>query len=364
MKKYFLIAFCIFSFGQALKAQVCLDSNIVLTSQAQVDSFKILFPDCTILPGDFEIEFADITNFDSMSHIIEVHGRLKLSVNDSLRSLRGFNNITRIGILDLRSNDAIKDLSELSSLDSLGGINFVLNGLESLKGLEQIEYIGFVNINNNHSLVNYNGLSGLIGVEFSFNNIRCNNLEDISMPNLKYVKNIMRFDFMEKLTSLAGLENLESARYFGVTKSPVLTDISAIENLTVNILEFIENPSLTSCATEMVCRHISADDALFRDNGVGCDSTSVVEMACTALSTKPIQNSSLISVYPNPSFGKIQIDTEDVQIDQIEIFNSFGQLMLSTAFTSSLDLSGISKGYYLMVLSGDDGRFLEKVVVH
>ena len=364
MKKFFLIAFCILSFGQALKAQVCLDSNIVLTSQAQVDSFKILFPDCNILPGDFEIEFSNITNFDSMSHIIEVHGRLKLSVNDSLKSFRGFNSITRIGILDLRSNDAIKDLSELNSLDSLGGLSFVGNGLESLTGLEQIEYMGFVNISNNHSLINYNGLSGLKGVEFSFNNTRCNNLEDISMPNLKYVKNIMRFDFMEKLTSLAGLENLESARYFGVTKSPILTDISAIQNLTVNILEFIENPSLTSCATEMVCRHISADDALFRDNGVGCDSTAIVEMACTALSTKPIQNSSLISVYPNPSFGEIQIKTEDILINNIEVFNSFGQLVLSTAFTLSLDLSGFSKGYYLVVLSRDGERFLKKVVIH
>ena len=365
MKRFFLIATTIF-LTQFIHSQECLDSNIVLTSQAQVDSFKILFPDCTILPGNFEMEFTDVTNFDSMSHIVEIKGTLKLSVNSDLVSLKGLNNVRRINYLDLRTNRALLNLKELESLDSLGGINFIGNGLETLEGLEQIKYMEAATISNNAQLKNYSGLSGLVGVTGNFFNTRCDNLVDVAMPNLKFVDGILRFDFMEKLETLDGLENVESARFFAVTKSPIFRDISAILNLNVRTFELSENPMLTSCATEVVCRHINMGFARIFDNGPGCDSLEVVEMSCTPLSAISIENSNQIKIFPNPSTGQFFIDLEEVEIDQIRVHNYLGQDLLNQDFnpSSSIDLSNLDKGYYFLELTNARNRYLKKILIH
>ncbi|MCB0616470.1 MAG: hypothetical protein KDC75_24290, partial [Phaeodactylibacter sp.] len=53
-------------FSSLLAAQSCLPNGVVFTSQAQVDSFPLLYPGCSRVEGGVGINFTDITHLDSL----------------------------------------------------------------------------------------------------------------------------------------------------------------------------------------------------------------------------------------------------------------------------------------------------------
>ncbi len=66
-----------------------------------------------------------------------------------------------------------------------------------------------------------------------------------------------------------------------------------------------------------------------------------------------------IKIYPNPSDGKLYIDISKIgeKIDEIQVLNSYGQLVFCEKFSPdisgtlmSIDLSGLSKGIYTLLI--------------
>lgn len=97
--------------------------------------------------------------------------------------------------------------------------------------------------------------------------------------------------------------------------------------------------------------------------GVGFDLTELLYISTNELAVEEAN----ISVFPNPTTGKVSIDltalTEDVNI---EVFNIVGQQMKTITNArqlTTLDLSNLSNGVYFVKISNDEATISKKVVI-
>lgn len=70
-----------------------------------------------------------------------------------------------------------------------------------------------------------------------------------------------------------------------------------------------------------------------------------------------------VKAYPNPFGDEIQIESS-LRIDEVEVFNVLGERVYSHpegAPTTSIDLSGLDKGIYLLKVSGKDYTHTERI---
>jgi hypothetical protein len=83
----------------------------------------------------------------------------------------------------------------------------------------------------------------------------------------------------------------------------------------------------------------------------GCisDTSNVINYIATSIADDFGSNN--IKLYPNPSSGRIQIET-DIDFEKISVFNSMGQSVLETNYTKILDLSSLPNGTYILSLDG------------
>ncbi|MGZ3867263.1 MAG: T9SS type A sorting domain-containing protein, partial [Bacteroidia bacterium] len=60
-----------------------------------------------------------------------------------------------------------------------------------------------------------------------------------------------------------------------------------------------------------------------------------------------------VRVYPNPATNSLHIESEneDVVNSGVEITNALGQTVLETPYTNTIDVSGLSQGYYNIKIS-------------
>jgi hypothetical protein len=75
-----------------------------------------------------------------------------------------------------------------------------------------------------------------------------------------------------------------------------------------------------------------------------------------------------ISVFPNPTTGRIQIQVSGVHVQSIEIFNATGEKVYSTLnfqqqTLNEADLSVFKKGIYFIEIYDGENFYSEKIVV-
>jgi hypothetical protein len=93
-----------------------------------------------------------------------------------------------------------------------------------------------------------------------------------------------------------------------------------------------------------------------------CVSDSIAEDP-TSVSSLRSTNGWQVSLYPNPSSGKINLDVNsknDKSGLQLEIFNGLGQIIGRSKFvhSTSLDFSSEKKGWYQVKITSTDGSFV------
>jgi hypothetical protein len=74
-----------------------------------------------------------------------------------------------------------------------------------------------------------------------------------------------------------------------------------------------------------------------------------------------------VNIGPNPTLGNLFIDMHDNKGSQISLFNLNGQLIkswYSVESRTTLDLSALKKGSYLIHIQSDENVYTEKVFVH
>ena len=84
--------------------------------------------------------------------------------------------------------------------------------------------------------------------------------------------------------------------------------------------------------------------------GGDCLITSVDEIA-----------ESEIKIYPNPTTGQLNIETER-RFSEIKIFDVTGKLLLDQRFSDQIDLGGFVPGLYLLELRDEDSIYRKKIV--
>ena len=61
-----------------------------------------------------------------------------------------------------------------------------------------------------------------------------------------------------------------------------------------------------------------------------------------------------MSVYPNPSKGEVTI--EGVEVAEIKVYNSLGQMVKTFQGSNEINVSGLPEGVYLLRIMDADGR--------
>jgi len=87
-----------------------------------------------------------------------------------------------------------------------------------------------------------------------------------------------------------------------------------------------------------------------------------------ALGVDKLAKSNSLNVYPNPSTGKITVETKDAKLaaQSITVLDATGQEVLSTDFVAgsqSIDLSNQAKGVYFIRIATENGNYSKRVTV-
>jgi len=229
----------------------CPTSSLTLTTQAEVDAFKLTYPNCTLLNKGLFLDGEDITHLDSL-HLLERIDAPFGVITTSVASLDGLSGITFIDEAYIMNNDLLSSLSGLDQLSELDLLwisnNGALSSLLHLEGLTTINHR--LIIASNPGLTDLTGLTNLQSVGLGAPSDR---IELTSLPNL---------------TSLTGLDNLSTINGELRITSCGLQDLSGLEIITeIDRLQIKSNPNILSLEGLDSLQAIS-DELIITDNQI------------------------------------------------------------------------------------------------
>ncbi len=325
MKKIALTVFSTVIFPLIAICQPCLPEGITFETQSQIDSFQIIYPNCTEIEGYVRIGagvgvISNITNLDGLSVLTSIGGELNIYWNFSLTSLTGLENVTTIGgNLYFENNQTLTSLTGLENVTTIGGSLLLdISYISSLAGLQNLSYIGeSLGISFSGGLTNLTGLENLttivgslsIDVTDDFTSLAglenvttigggLNLVANYDLASLTGLENVttigggLYFEHNPILTSLTGLEGLTSLGgslnigeiWYGGNSA--LTSLTGLENLTSigGDLEISRNDALTTCDVQSICNYLNNPSGNVRitQNAIGCNSPEQVQDSCIA----------------------------------------------------------------------------------
>lgn len=243
----------------------------------------------------------DLSGFDSL---ITIGSRVRIWDNTVLSSLEGLNNVELIGgNLDINHNDSLVQINALDNLNTIGG-NLILSKNETLDNIESLSL-----------LMNFNG-------------------------EIMIYQNTL-------LTSLDGIENIEA---------------DSITNLYL-----AECASLSICSQPNICQYLinSLGPSTINLNNSGCNSVPEITAACSSIVIDELTPGEQFLVFPNPSEGIINIQTDNSIGTSIKIYNTIGEMVFSDDNlkpNSSIQLHQ-SPGLYLVVLKTSYSTATSKLIL-
>ena len=351
---------------------------------------------------------------DALSKIVSICGNLEITNNPLLANLVGLKNLTTIGgNFAIRSNSLLKNLKGLENIRFLSALsiedNDALENLNELKFEPNLDYLGFY---NNPNLINLDAFKNLVTIGYlyiwdelgtfdsldAFSNVKsfdilemdlCLNLTSLKgldnvesigvlvinegsivdlrgMPNLKHI-NILSLWINYQLVNLSGLENLVTLKSIVLKYNPLLSSIDALSNVTIPDynpeedeelpkIEIANNPLLAECAINSICEKISDPDfsIIFSENSVGCESVEVVTNACAKLGVSDMSVNS-VKMYPNLTTSIVKIS--GAEFSQVKIFDMMGKKVLDvTIEANSFNVEKLFSGRYIVQLIGLNGE--------
>ncbi|MCB0537721.1 MAG: T9SS type A sorting domain-containing protein [Bacteroidetes bacterium] len=341
-----------------LNAQSCLQDGIRFSSQAQLDSFKINFPNCTKILGDVEIWGNDITNLDSLGNLDTIGSDLTIIENPMLISLAGLDSLECIqGSLRIYGNTVLTNLSGLENLRFIGEwltIGSLTGGgpggsttgnpsLENIASLSNLNHIG-----NRIWIMSNPKLSTLQGLE---------NIDSISF--IVYIRN------NGSLKNLEGLSGLHFVESLSIERNDSLVELTGLNSSLIigNNLSIILNSFLSTCEEESICKHLeNSGDANIGSNANGCNSEEEVKIACEAVSVEEsiYQDDNSFLIYPNPTKSTLEIRGIESLNWEYEVFDISGKLVQRKSLfqENTIDVSKLVDGLYLLKIQFEDGKSL------
>ena len=402
-------------------SQPCLPEGIIFTTQAQIDSFQINYPNCTEIEGYVTIgdnERTNINNLYGLSALTSINGEFNIYWNPLLASLTGLDNIESLGgDLKIFACDSIASLTGLENLTIIYGslsIGHIMysgksksaycignHSLTSIDGLENLSYIG-----ENLSIINNDNLENLTGVE-NLNSIGgdlvigelghtghnaycCSNqrLKTLTgLNNLVSIGGSLKVYCSDSLTSLTALSTLISIGGeidigFGHADSdifgnPLLVSIEGLDNIEAGSIENLyitDNYSLVECDVQPICSYLSSPNGsiIIQNNASGCNSQQEVEVACDTLSVKVIAFDNTFLISPNPCSNAINfrfvvsnqglVTCDLIEISGVKVKSLMHEFKIPGIYDKDISLIGIPAGIYFCVLKTNEDMQARKLI--
>jgi len=89
----------------------------------------------------------------------------------------------------------------------------------------------------------------------------------------------------------------------------------------------------------------------FPSGGFDLDGVAAIHISSVGLDAS--QTESKLKIYPNPVLDRLIIETNHIGFDQFEVIDFNGRVCLSGDYQSILNLTSLTKGYYLLRLIGE-----------
>lgn len=394
-KNFILIIFIAICYSTSI-SQTCLPDGITFTSQTEIDSFQYHYPNCTKIEGSIRINDSvdgNINNLIGLSVLNRLGSQVNIENNDSLITLEGLENIDSIGLnLIIYNNKSLVNISHLESLSYVKGVIIIEKNasLLTLEGLENFDTIRLLNIIENESLEHLHNLSNLKAVRTELlieNNQSINNLS--GLENVTYVGEDLKIFDMDLLNDLQGLNNLAYAQWLKVRYNDNLTSLDGLDKLdTIVGLSINDNPKLFSmesianthinwfahlednnlldvCNIKSICELIATADpdyVIIQDNAQGCNSVEEVQELC--LLDIPNKNDvGLLEIYPNPTGKYLYITGIDhLSIDKVSIYNTYQQIALKDIKANKIDISNLKQGIYIIEVLNEGKIYRNKFI--
>ncbi|MBC8321802.1 MAG: T9SS type A sorting domain-containing protein [Bacteroidetes bacterium] len=328
---------CIFHF--TANSQSCLPEGITFTTQAQIDSFQIIHPNCTQILGEVRIwGVNDINNLNGLNVLTSIDSSFIITFSPNLTNLTGLNAITSIGGDMQLYFTNLTSFTGLDSLVSIGGnfISFDQAALTNLTGLGSLTSVGGnFSIESADDLINLTGLGSLtsIGGVVSLST----NPSLTSLSGLDAVTSIgggVSIVANFALTSITGLNDVTSlgGSRLNIFANNILLSLSGLDNIepaTIDSIIISHNFSLSTCEVESICDYLSIPNGfiVIQDNAPGCNSQDEVEAACETITVNETKFSDNLIIHPNPftTSTTIEYELKHSSSVQITIYNHLGE---------------------------------------
>jgi len=278
-----------------VKAQ-CPEGNLILHSQADVDTYATMYPNCTKIDGYVKIggafitDFSDISDVSALQSLTTVGGNLLLVYNASLTNLNGLDQVKFVGgNVHIFDNLTLTNLQSLSQLKTVDG-SFKVSGnpgLKDLRGMQElIEVGGDVTISQNTALTTLKSLEKLTSVGGFFSILNNPALTHIGeLRQLESVGQNLSITQNAALLNLQGLEGLdEIGGDFNILQNVALNDLGDLRPMMPisGNMRIYHNTNLSDCAAQAICQHILVGGAVeIGGNGLGCSTVTEIETSCT-----------------------------------------------------------------------------------
>ncbi|MBO0331892.1 T9SS type B sorting domain-containing protein [[Muricauda] lutisoli] len=209
----------------------CPAENVTLSSQTDIDDFRVTYPTCEIINGDLILRGSDILDISTLSGLTEIDGDLIVE-NTSLENLTAFSGLIRVGgniIVEANDDLLLVDFGNLNSFQ--GGLSISRNDeLRTILGFNDVRCVGFLQIGNNWNLLSIPTFPNLLTTgAFSIT-------ENESLISFDGFDNLQRTDMFQihgndSLTAIPGFDSLLSTSHFYISYNSRLENISGFINL-------------------------------------------------------------------------------------------------------------------------------------
>ena len=198
---------------------------------------------------------AVLENINGFSNLATIGSALAIFDNASLTHFSGLSNVSSIGgsgtSIRIENNSSLVNLDGLSGLTSTTSLSEILiknnNALTNLNGLNNMTFIAKLNLEGNNSLINLEGLNSLVSLSQLrlYSNPALQSLSGLDNVSTLYGLNILS---NISLTDISSLSNLTYLGNLLLQNNIVLTSLNGLENITSigSHIEITGNTSLTS----------------------------------------------------------------------------------------------------------------------
>jgi len=335
-------------FFVTLASAQCPAGDVNLTTQAQVNAFLAVNPNCTTINGTLTISGNNIMSLEPLHNLTTITGGLTVYNNPQLTTLGGLQNLRTVGgYFQLVSNNLLNNIQNLSQLTSTG--NFVILHsplLTSFNGLQNLTTIG-----------------GLFGIE----NLAISNFT--GLDNLNSIGGFVEIKNCPNLASMAGLLNLTSIDgYIHLQNNPLLATVSGLDNIDSHSIDTItirNCPNLSFCSVRSFCGFLGpVGSGTFTNNATGCNSVSEIQNICNNLSINE-QQIEAFAIYPNPTSEVLNFSTTKT-IKKLRITDISGKCIFQNSDfqKTAVDVSNFKSGIYFLSSEIDNAihqiKFIKK----